>query len=73
MISITKFSCIDGNTAGNPVRVVTSPTPKLEGNTMMEKRLHFLKEFDWIRKGLMLEPRGHYMMSGSFFFLHSIP
>lgn len=68
MSSITKFSCIDGNTAGNPVRVVTSPTPKLEGNTMMEKRLHFLKEFDWIRKGLMFEPRGHDMMSGSFFF-----
>ena len=68
MSSITKFICIDGNTAGNPVRVVTSPTPKLEGNTMMEKRLHFLKEFDWIRKGLMFEPRGHDMMSGSFFF-----
>ena len=70
MSSITKFICIDGNTAGNPVRVVTSPTPKLEGNTMMEKRLHFLKEFDWIRKGLMFEPRGHDMMSGSFFFPH---
>ena len=68
MSSITKFICIDGNTAGNPVRVVTSPTPKLEGNNMMEKRIHFLKEFDWIRKGLMFEPRGHDMMSGSFFF-----
>ena len=68
MSSITKFICIDGNTAGNPVRVVMSPTPKLEGNTMMEKRIHFLKEFDWIRKGLMFEPRGHDMMSGSFFF-----
>ena len=68
MSSITKFTCIDGNTAGNPVRVVISPTPKLEGNTMMEKRIHFLKEFDWIRKGLMFEPRGHDMMSGSFFF-----
>ena len=68
MSSITKFICIDGNTAGNPVRVIMSPTPKLEGNTMMEKRIHFLKEFDWIRKGLMFEPRGHDMMSGSFFF-----
>ena len=68
MSSITKFICIDGNTAGKPVRVVMSPTPKLEGNTMMEKRIHFLKEFDWIRKGLMFEPRGHDMMSGSFFF-----
>ena len=32
---------------------------------MSEKRQHFLKEFDWIRRGLMFEPRGHDMMSGS--------
>ena len=68
MSSVTKFNCIDGNTAGNPVRVITDPIPELEGNTMMEKRLHFLREFDWMRKGLMFEPRGHDMMSGSFFF-----
>ena len=68
MSRITKFRCIDGNTAGNPVRVVTSPAPNLIGKTMMEKRLHFIKEFDWIRKGLMFEPRGHDMVSGSFFF-----
>lgn len=35
---------------------------------MMEKRLHFLQEFDWIRKGLMFEPRGHDMMSGSILY-----
>ncbi len=34
----------------------------------MEKRLHFLKEYDWIRTGLMFEPRGHDMMSGCFFY-----
>ena len=34
----------------------------------MEKRLHFLKEYDWIRKGLMFEPRGHDMMSGSILY-----
>ena len=27
-----------------------------------------MKEFDWIRKGLMFEPRGHDMMSGSILF-----
>lgn len=68
MVKIVKFTCIDGNTAGNPVRVVITPTLKLKGNSMMEKRLHFLEKFDWIRKGLMFEPRGHDMMSGSFFF-----
>jgi 4-hydroxyproline epimerase len=35
---------------------------------MSEKRLHFLREFDWIRKGLMFEPRGHDMMSGSILY-----
>ena len=62
------FVCIDAHTCGNPVRVVCSGGPTLSGNTMSEKRQHFLREFDWIRKGLMFEPRGHDMMSGSIFY-----
>ncbi|MFD1160998.1 4-hydroxyproline epimerase [Hwangdonia seohaensis] len=64
----TKFVCIDAHTCGNPVRVVTQGHPKLVGKNINEKRQHFLKEYDWIRKGLMFEPRGHDMMSGSFLF-----
>jgi 4-hydroxyproline epimerase len=60
-----KFFCVDAHTCGNPVRLVAGGGPMLQGNTMMEKRLHFLREYDWIRKGLMFEPRGHDMMSGS--------
>jgi 4-hydroxyproline epimerase len=67
-MSRTKFVCIDAHTCGNPVRVVTEGHPNLVGDTMSDKRQHFLKEFDWIRKGLMFEPRGHDMMSGSFLF-----
>lgn len=62
------FSCIDAHTCGNPVRVVALGGPELEGNTMSEKRQHFLREYDWIRKGLMFEPRGHDMMSGSILY-----
>jgi 4-hydroxyproline epimerase len=62
------FVCIDAHTCGNPVRVVKTGGPKLIGNTMSEKRQHFLKDYDWIRKGLMFEPRGHDMMSGSILF-----
>ena len=62
------FVCIDAHTCGNPVRLVKEGAPKLIGNTMSEKRQHFLKEFDWIRKGLMFEPRGHDMMSGSILY-----
>lgn len=63
-----KFFCIDAHTCGNPVRLVAGGGPILHGNSMMEKRLHFLREFDWIRKGLMFEPRGHDMMSGSILY-----
>ena len=62
------FTCIDAHTCGNPVRLVKEGGPKLIGNNMSEKRQHFLKEFDWIRKGLMFEPRGHDMMSGSILY-----
>lgn len=62
------FECIDAHTCGNPVRLVVSGGPDLVGNNMSEKRIHFLKEYDWIRTGLMFEPRGHDMMSGSILF-----
>lgn len=62
------FTCIDAHTCGNPVRLVKHGGPALVGNTMSEKRQHFLKEYDWIRTGLMFEPRGHDMMSGSILY-----
>ncbi|WP_233899675.1 4-hydroxyproline epimerase [Tenacibaculum piscium] len=62
------FFCVDAHTCGNPVRVVAGGGPNLIGANMSEKRQHFLKEYDWIRKGLMFEPRGHDMMSGSILF-----
>lgn len=62
------FVCIDAHTCGNPVRVIKEGGPNLIGNTMSEKRQHFLKDYDWIRKGLMFEPRGHDMMSGSILY-----
>ncbi len=62
------FFCIDAHTCGNPVRLVTSGHPNLAGDTMSEKRQDFLENHDWIRQGLMFEPRGHDMMSGSFLY-----
>lgn len=62
------FFCIDSHTCGCPVRLVAGGGPVLRGNSMMERRLHFMEEYDWIRKGLMFEPRGHDMMSGSILY-----
>jgi len=67
-MSKSTFVCIDAHTCGNPVRVIKEGGPKLVGLNMSEKRQHFLNEYDWIRKGLMFEPRGHDMMSGSILF-----
>jgi len=63
------FFCIDGHTCGNPVRVVAGGSiPRLEGETMFARRQHFLAEYDFIRTGLMFEPRGHDMMSGAILY-----
>jgi len=62
------FNCIDAHTCGNPVRLVKEGGPELQGMNMSEKRQHFLKKYDWIRTGLMFEPRGHDMMSGSILY-----
>jgi 4-hydroxyproline epimerase len=62
------FFCVDGHTCGNPVRLVAGGGPRLEGATMVEKRAHFLAEYDWVRTGLMFEPRGHDMMSGAILY-----
>jgi 4-hydroxyproline epimerase len=62
------FLCIDGHTCGNPVRLVAGGGPRLNGANMIEKRADFEKRYDWIRTGLMFEPRGHDMMSGSILY-----
>lgn len=72
-MAVKSFFCIDAHTCGNPVRLVAGGGPNLNGKNMSEKRQHFLTEFDWIRKGLMFEPRGHDMMSGSILYPPSNP
>ncbi|MFC4077471.1 proline racemase family protein [Salinithrix halophila] len=59
------FSTVDTHTGGNPTRTVISGLPSLQGRTMSEKMLHMKEEYDWIRKLLMFEPRGHDVMSGA--------
>jgi 4-hydroxyproline epimerase len=67
------FRCIDGHTAGNPVRLVVEGAPELRGRTMSARRQDFMARYDWIRTGLCFEPRGHDMMSGGFLYPPSDP
>lgn len=67
------FDCIDGHTCGNPVRLVANGAPELKGQSMIEKRAYFQQHYDWMRRGLMFEPRGHDMMSGSMLYKPADP
>ena len=53
------FAAIDSHTAGEPTRIVTGGLPKIIGASMAEKRACQQKEHDWLRRALVLEPRGH--------------
>lgn len=67
------FRCIDGHTAGNPVRLVIEGAPVLNGDSMSARRQDFMARYDWIRTGLCFEPRGHDMMSGGFLYPATSP
>lgn len=58
------YSSIDTHTAGEPLRIITSGIPIIKGSSMLEKRQYFTGHFDYIRKTLMFEPRGHEGMYG---------
>lgn len=59
------ITTIDMHTGGEPLRVITGGLPQIEGNTILEKRRYFREHFDYIRTGLMWEPRGHADMYGA--------
>jgi 4-hydroxyproline epimerase len=62
------FFCIDAHTCGNPVRVVAGGGPQLVATSASDRRDDFIARYDWIRRALMYEPRGHDMMSGSILY-----
>lgn len=65
MISFKHYiNCIDAHTAGEPLRIITSGLPPIHGKTILEKRDYMLKNYDHLRKMIMLEPRGHSGMYG---------
>lgn len=59
------FFCIDAHTCGEPVRIVVGGAPFIPAATAMERRAVFAERYDWIRTGLMYEPRGHDLMAGT--------
>jgi len=52
------FKVIDAHAGGAPSRLVFSGIPPLIGQTPMDKMRYFEAHHDWIRRSLVLEPRG---------------
>lgn len=51
-----------------PVRMIVDGAPVLTGATMEARRKAFIDDYDWIRRAMMLEPRGHAHMSGTILY-----
>jgi proline racemase len=59
-----RIQVIDAHTAGEPLRLITVGLPKIEGDTILEKRAYMRDHLDHLRTALMFEPRGHADMYG---------
>ena len=66
MIFSRGIHAIDSHTAGEATRIVIGGIPHVPGATMPEKKAYLEQNMDDIRTALMLEPRGHNDMFGSF-------
>src|SRR5688572_21062893 len=62
---MTRIETIDAHTAGEPLRLIVSGFPTVEGATILEQREFVRQNVDHLRRALMLEPRGHADMYGA--------
>lgn len=67
------LSVVDMHTGGEPLRIVLSGAPVPEGSTVLEKRRWVREHMDWVRRLLMLEPRGHRDMYGALLVPSEVP
>jgi len=59
-------SAFDYHTEGEPMRIVSSGVPRLEGRTMLEQSQEFARRHDELRRLVIDEPRGHGAMCAAF-------
>lgn len=59
------LSTVEMHTGGEPTRIVVDGWPRFAGRTLLDKRREAKERFDRLRRGLMLEPRGHDGMYGA--------
>jgi len=59
------LSTVEMHTGGEPTRIVVDGWPRFSGKTLLDKRREAKERHDHLRRGLMLEPRGHDGMYGA--------
>lgn len=59
------FKTVETHTLGEPTRIILSGFPAPQGNSVMEYKEYYEKNFDSYRTALMEEPRGHKDMVGA--------
>ena len=67
------ITTVEMHTAGEPVRIVTSGYPPLQGSTILDKRRYAREHLDHLRRMLMAEPRGHADMYGAVLVAPDLP
>lgn len=72
-MSVLRLKTIETHTGGEPSRIVISGMPKIPGNSMSEKMAYLNEHYNYIRNGLMNEPRGHKDMFGAFLLEPTMP
>ncbi len=60
-----RIHCIDMHVAGEPLRIVSAGLDLPEGGSILRQRAYLAEDADWLRRALMLEPRGHEGMYGA--------
>src|SRR6185312_10876170 len=61
----SKIHVVDSHTEGEPTRVVLDGWPQPRGETMAERRDDLRDRFDYLRRAVVCEPRGHSAIVGA--------
>lgn len=64
---------VESHTMGEPLRLIVGGIPVIPGKTMPEKKAYFMEHYDYLRRSLMLEPRGHKDMFGAVLTAPTMP
>jgi len=65
ILSPIEIHTVEMHTGGEPTRIIVGGWPEFVGKTLLDKRREAKERFDHLRRGLMLEPRGHDGMYGA--------